>query len=124
VRIAYAVLTNWGFFRYQWVAAKWIIFMIQTIVGIFVVDRITTANLALLEAENINALLDPVFLHNHVLRVYVVIAQISLTFLSVVLSVLKPWNRKKKTPGLRERADHSLLDVQGSLGSQHPHSPI
>lgn len=86
----YGFFTRWGFIKYKWLAVKWVLFIIQTIVGIFVVDKLTVANTALLEAENALALSNPAFLHNHYLRQYVVIAQIGLTLLALILSVLKP----------------------------------
>jgi hypothetical protein len=69
---------------------KWILFIIQTFVGILVVDKLMVANTAFLETERLMALSNPVFIHNHYLRLYVVIAQIGLTLLALVLSVLKP----------------------------------
>jgi hypothetical protein len=55
------------------------------------------ANMALLETEKMLALSDPIFVHNHFLRLYVVIAQIGLTLLALILSVLKP-GRARVTP--------------------------
>lgn len=86
----YGFFTRWVLIKYKWLAVKWVLFIIQTIVGIFVVDKLTVANTALLEAENALALSNPAFLHNHYLRQYVVIAQIGLTLLALFLSVLKP----------------------------------
>ena len=86
----YGFFTKWGFVRYKWLAFKWILFIIQTLVGILVVDKLMAANTALLETENVLALSDPAFLHNHYLRLYVVSAQIGLTLVALILSVLKP----------------------------------
>jgi len=86
----YGFFTKWGFVRYRWLAVKWILFIDQTLVGILVVDKLMAANTALLETENVLALSDPAFLHNHYLRLYVVIAQIGLTLVALILSVLKP----------------------------------
>jgi hypothetical protein len=86
----YGFFTKWGFIKHKWLAVKWILFIAQTFIGIFVVDKLMMANLALLEAEKVLALSDPIFIHNHYLRFYVVIAQIGLTLFALVLSVLKP----------------------------------
>ena len=86
----YGFFTKWGFIKHKWLALKWILFIAQTFIGILVVDKLMMANLALLETEKVLALSDPVFIHNHFLRLYVVIAQIGLTLLALVLSVLKP----------------------------------
>jgi hypothetical protein len=86
----YGFFTKWGFIKHKWLAVKWILFIAQTFIGILVVDKLMMANLALLETEKVLALSDPVFIHNHFLRLYVVIAQIGLTLFALVLSVLKP----------------------------------
>jgi hypothetical protein len=86
----YGFFTRWGFIKHKWLAMKWILFIIQTFVGILVVDKLMVANTAFLETERLMALSNPVFIHNHYLRLYVVIAQIGLTLLALVLSVLKP----------------------------------
>lgn len=86
----YGFFTKWGFIKHKWLAVKWILFIIQTFVGILVVDKLMVANTALLDAEKVLALNNPVFVHNHYLRFYVVIAQIGLTLLALIFSVLKP----------------------------------
>src|SRR6266508_1915251 len=86
----YGFFTKWGFIRHKWLAVKWMLFIAQTFIGILVVDKLMVSNLALLETEKALALSNPVFIHNHFLRLYVVIAQIGLTLLALILSVLKP----------------------------------
>ena len=86
----YGFFTKWGFIKHKWLALKWILFIVQTFVGILVVDKLMVVNLTLLETEKALALSDPIFLHNHALRFYVVIAQIGLTLFALILSVLKP----------------------------------
>jgi len=86
----YGFFTKWGFIKHKWLAVKWILFIAQTFIGILVVDELMVANLALLETEKVLALNNPTFLHHHYLRLYVVVAQIGLTLLALVLSVLKP----------------------------------
>ncbi len=86
----YGFFTKWGFIKHKWLAVKWILFIVQTFIGILVVDKLMVANIALLETEKVLALSDPIFIHNHYLRLYVVIAQIGLTLLALILSVLKP----------------------------------
>ena len=90
VGAVYGFFTRWGFIKHKWLAVKWILFIVQTFVGILVVDRLMVANTALLETEKLLALSDSVFLRNHYLRLYVVIAQIGLTLFALILSVLKP----------------------------------
>ena len=86
----YGFFTRYGFVKHKWLAVKWLLFIAQTFIGILVVDKLMVANLSLLETEKAMALANPVFIHNHYLRLYVVIGQIGLTLFALVLSVLKP----------------------------------
>lgn len=91
----YGFFTNWGFFKHKWVAVKWVLFVIQTLIGIFVVDKLMMANMAILESEKAIALSNPVFIHNHELRQNFVIAQIVITLFIICISVIKPWKKKR-----------------------------
>lgn len=86
----YGFFTRFGFTKHRWLAAKWLLFIVQTFIGIFVVDKLMVENLSLLNMEQAMALTDPVFRHNHYFRLYVIVAQIGLTLLALALSVLKP----------------------------------
>lgn len=95
VAFIYGFFTNWGFFRHKWLTVKWILFIGQTLIGIFVVDELMMSNMAILEADKSLALVNPVFIENHKLRNYAVIVQIIITIFIFVISVLKPWKKKK-----------------------------
>ena len=86
----YGFFTKWGFIKHKWLALKWLLFIAQTFIGILIVDKLMVANLALLETEKALAISNPAFIHNHYLRLYVVIGQIGLTLFALILSVLKP----------------------------------
>lgn len=86
----YGFFTRWGFIKHKWLALKWLLFIAQTFIGILIVDKLMISNLTLLETEKVLALTDPIFIHNHYLRFYVVIGQIGLTLIALILSVLKP----------------------------------
>jgi hypothetical protein len=86
----YGFFTRWGFIKHKWLAVKWLLFIAQTFIGILVVDKLMVSNLTLLETEQASALTNPIFIHNHYLRLYVVIGQITLTLFALILSVLKP----------------------------------
>ncbi|MBB6214251.1 hypothetical protein HNQ80_000320 [Anaerosolibacter carboniphilus] len=98
IGIVYGVFTNWGFLKHRWIAVKWLFWIAQTFIGIFVVDRLMVANMAILEAEKVKALSNPVFLQNHTTRQYVVIVQIVLSTFLICISILKPWRKKSVTP--------------------------
>ncbi|WP_236694101.1 DUF2269 family protein [Sporosarcina globispora] len=96
VGFIYGFFTNWGFFKHRWVTIKWILFIIQTIVGITIVDELMMENLALLEAEGSKALTNPVFIDNHIVRQYAVYFQIAVTLFIFAISVLRPWKKKRQ----------------------------
>jgi hypothetical protein len=86
----YGFFTRWGFIKHKWLAVKWLLFIAQTFIGILVVDKLMITNLSLLETEQALALTNLVFIHNHYLRMYVVLGQIGLTLFALILSILKP----------------------------------
>ncbi len=90
----YGFFTRWGFIKHKWLAVKWLLFIAQTFIGILIVDKLMMTNLSLLESQQALALANPVFIHNHYLRLYVVIGQIGLTLVALILSVLKPGKSK------------------------------
>lgn len=94
IGIIYGIWTNWGFLKHKWLAAKWVVFVTQTLIGIFVVDKLMVANMTILESQKSMALNNPAFLDNHSLRQHVVIVQIVLTILLFCISVFKPWKKK------------------------------
>jgi hypothetical protein len=96
VAFVYGFFTPWGFFGHRWLAVKWILFLLQTFIGIFVVDKLMLANLYLLETMGPAALGDPGFLRNHGLRNAFVFIQIVLTLVIFIISVIKPWKKKRK----------------------------
>jgi hypothetical protein len=96
----YGFFTRFGFIKHKWLAVKWIMFIAQTFIGILVVDKLMVANLTLLETEKVLALTDPIFIHNHFLRMDVVILQIALTLFALILSVWKP-GRARTIPAMQ-----------------------
>ena len=113
VGIIYGAFTTWGFFKHRWLTVKWIIFTVQTMLGIFVVDHLMVANMALLASEGRAAIHDPSFLHNHALRQYVVIVQIVLTLFVLVISGLKPWRPQSST--LRPKTHNNSAPAKSAV---------
>ncbi|MFD1357920.1 DUF2269 family protein [Fictibacillus halophilus] len=95
VGFIYGIFTNWGFFKHRWVTVKWVLFIVQTLVGIFVVDNLMMTNMAILEREKALALSNPTFIENHELREYAVWFQVGVTLFIFSISVLKSWKKKK-----------------------------
>lgn len=110
IGFVYGFFTNWGFFKHRWITVKWILFVIQTLLGIFVVDKLMMANMAILETEKSRALTNPIFIHNHSLRQDVVIIQVIITIVIICISVLKPWKTKKLGPKQKSTAVTSEIN--------------
>lgn len=95
VGFTYGFFTNWGFFKHRWVGVKFVLFMIQTIVGIFIVDKLMIANMELLETQKEMALNNPIFIQNHEIRQVAVYFQVAVTMFIFIISYIKPWRKKK-----------------------------
>lgn len=91
----YGFFTSWGFFKHKWVGVKFVLYLIQTIVGIFIVDKFMIANMELLEVQKELALRNPLFIQNHEIRQYAVYFQVFVTIFVFIISFLKPWKKKK-----------------------------
>ena len=70
VGFIYGFFTNWGFFKHRWVGIKFVLYLIQSIIGIFVVDHLIVTNIELLETQKEMALSNPTFIRNHEIRQY------------------------------------------------------
>lgn len=95
IGLIYGFFTNWGFFKHKWVGVKFVLYIIQTIIGIFVVDKLMVANMELLETQKEMVLNNPIFIRNHEIRQNAVYFQVIVTFFIFVISFLKPWRKKK-----------------------------
>ncbi|WP_142292120.1 hypothetical protein [Bacillus sp. OV166] len=74
---------------------KWILFVSQTILGIFIVDKLMMTNMAILETEKARALVNPEFIQNQTIRQYAIMIQVAITIFIFCISVFKPWKKKK-----------------------------
>ncbi|MEH7418418.1 DUF2269 family protein [Neobacillus drentensis] len=95
IGFTYGFFTNWGFFKHKWVGVKFVLYMIQTFIGIFVVDKLMVANMELLETQKEMALTNPLFIRNHEIRQDAVYFQVIVTIFIFIISFLKPWRKKK-----------------------------
>lgn len=95
ISFVYGFFTNWGFFKHRWVGVKFVLYIIQTIVGIFIVDELMMANMELLETQKELALSNPMFVRNHEIRHYAVYFQLAVTMFVFIISFMRPWRKKK-----------------------------
>ena len=96
--IIYGIKTNWGFFKYKWITVKWILGILVIIIGTFVLHPIALDilyNTESLPEENYNNFFNDWRLDIVTLQIMATIQAVALIFL-IVVSVYKPWMKKKK----------------------------
>lgn len=96
--IIYGIKTNWGFFKYKWITVKWILGILVVIIGTFVLHPIALnilSNTESLPEENYKFFLNDWRLDIVTLQIMATIQAVALIFL-IVVSVYKPWMKKKK----------------------------
>lgn len=92
--IVYGVWTNFGFFKFHWITAKWILTIIVFCIGTFCMGPLIKANVvigkALMQgAGDVNRYTDNVTTSS-----YLGMLQLVMLFLVLVLSVWKPLKKK------------------------------
>ena len=96
--IIYGIKTNWGFFKYKWITVKWILGILVIIIGTFILHPIALEilyNTQSLPEENYKIFLNDWRLDIVTLQIMATIQAVALIFL-IVVSVYKPWMKKKK----------------------------
>jgi len=95
VGIIYGIFTNWGFFKHRWIIVKWIVSIVVILVGTFYYSPLLEQSLEIADRTREAALHNPIVISN--MRQTFICASIqgiSITIL-VVISVFKPWKKKK-----------------------------
>lgn len=94
--LIYSIWTNWGFFKHRWITFKWVMIVLQTLAGTFLLGPRINDNVAIADRLRDAALTDPTFLEN--IRVSQILGsiQMALVLVVVVVSVQKPWKKKQR----------------------------
>ncbi|MDR2040468.1 MAG: DUF2269 family protein [Bacteroidales bacterium] len=97
--LTYSIFTNWGFFKHPWITVKWIMIILQMLFGTFILGPCINGNVLIADQLRDGALTDPAFLEN--IRTTQIWGTVQTVFLLVVIviSVQKPWKRKKVKTG-------------------------
>ena len=95
--LVYSIWTNWGFFKHPWITVKWVMIVLQTLLGTFVLGPCINNNVLLADRLRDAALSDPAFLENIGTTQLLGSVQMALLLAVVVISVQKPWKKKKAT---------------------------
>ena len=94
--LIYSLWTNWGFFKHPWIIVKWIMIILQMFFGSFVLRPCVDNNVIIADQLRDMALTDPVFLNNIRTTQIWGTVQTALLVLIIVISVQKPWRKKKE----------------------------
>lgn len=96
--IIYGLKTNWGFFKYKWLIVKWVTGISIIIIGTFILHPSAISLLSVSEQIPVHDY--PDFLASNLtvikwLQIMSGVQAAALIFL-IVISVYKPWMKKKK----------------------------
>jgi hypothetical protein len=91
-----SLLTNWGFFKFHWVAVKWIVAVSLVVFGTFWLGPWLNGMVAISDAERIASLQNPEYLHNR--QMLMIFGPIQVCVLAAVtfISVFKPWGKRAR----------------------------
>ncbi len=88
-------LTTWGFFKYRWVTLKWIATVALMVYAPLFQARWLRELESISSVEGLAALQNPLYRQDQLLYTLSGIAMITALALLTVISVLKPWMKKR-----------------------------
>jgi hypothetical protein len=98
--ILLSMLTKWGLFQYYWIIAKEALTLLSTLLGPIGMYLWTLKAVTLTSTEGLIVLQDPVFIvNNNQLWVGIMLQIISISAMFVI-SVFKPWGKRKNRQNL------------------------
>ncbi|MDR1707454.1 MAG: hypothetical protein LBR46_05575 [Prevotella sp.] len=93
--IIYGTFANWGFFKHRWITVKWIVSIFVIVVGTFIFSPWLDNCLEIANSERDTALSNMyVTQYTPLIGIFSGMQSTILIFL-VVVSVFKPWKKKK-----------------------------
>lgn len=95
VGIIYGIFTNWGFFKHRWIAVKWIVAVMVILVGTFYYSPLLEEALEIADKMRDEALSNPLVIANTAKALISSTAQGLSLIVLVVISVFKPWKKRK-----------------------------
>ncbi|MGZ0050599.1 hypothetical protein [Brevibacillus gelatini] len=91
-----SVWTHWGLFRYYWIIAKEVLTLVAVLLGPIGMYVWTLQALTIARAEGLAAVENPAFLVNSGQLWTGIVLQVLSLFLLFLLSVFKPWGKRKR----------------------------
>lgn len=95
VGIIYGIFTNWGFFKHRWIIVKWIVSIVVILVGTFYYSPLLEQSLEIADRTREVALHNPIVISNMTQTFICASIQGISIIILVVISVFKPWKKKK-----------------------------
>jgi uncharacterized membrane protein len=95
--LIYSIWTRWGFFRYWWVAVKWMITVGGVLFGTFFLGPWLNSLPPISADLGLAAYQNPVYMTNMELNQNWSYLQVSSVIFALVISSLKPWGRISKS---------------------------
>ena len=102
--LVYSIWTNWGFFRHRWITLKWIINVGGILFGTFFLGVWLNSLPPIAAEKGLGALADPLFVHNRAMNLGWGSVQTTSLILAMVISVIKPWGRKRESAAKSPRS--------------------
>lgn len=93
--VVYGVWSKWGFFKHNWITVKWILTVLMVLFGTFAMGPWVNDNVYPIDELFRYTTDDNVFAQNVFLTMICGIIQTICLLLVVVISVFKPWKKKK-----------------------------
>lgn len=94
--LIYAIFSNWGFFKHNWMVFKWILTVTAILFGTFYLGPWETAMMDISGNLGMLALNDPSYLYNQQMNLVFGTLQCLILMITVFISIFKPWKKKKK----------------------------
>lgn len=93
--LLYGIITKWGFFKHRWLAVKWVLALFMMMSGTFAMGPCVDGNVFPIE-EISKYVTDNGIFWNNILQIkWWGTLQILLLITTVVISIYKPWKKKK-----------------------------
>lgn len=93
--ILFSWLTNWGFFKFNWIIVKYCINIAAILFGTFFLGPWVNGMEAISDAERLSALQNVTYLNYSKMNIYFGSLQAFTLILAAFISVFKPWGKRE-----------------------------
>ena len=94
--VVYGAFTNWGFFRHRWLTVKWILTVFMILFGTFYMGPLVKENVVISRAILEGCGDTAQYWQNVSDNAYAGLLQLILLTFVTIISVYKPWKKKKQ----------------------------